>query len=501
MVETITKQNLKKRPPIIVVLGHIDHGKTTLLDYIRKSHVAEKEEGGITQHIGAYEIEFNDQKITFIDTPGHEAFSAMRQRGAKVADIALLVIDSVEGVKIQTKEALDHIKKVNLPMIVVLNKIDKQGANPIKVKQQLAELGVLVEGFGGDIPVAEVSAKTGQGVNDLLEIILLLAEMIELKADYQKTAEGVVIESFLDKRRGPTATLLIRDGVLRKGDIIATPSAYAKVRILENFQRKIIQEAFPSMPAVVLGFNEVPRVGESFKAFPDLESAEAYVEKKEKKRKEILTEILDSDKKILNVILKADAVGTLEALEDVIKRLPQELVLVRLLKAEVGDINESDAKLASSGKAVIIGFRVGIDALARKLIEREKLRVFKFNIIYDLIQKVRELMNELLEPQIIKRLLGKMEVLVVFRKIDKGQIIGCRVVEGVVKKGAKVDIYREEKIIDSGIILNLQKNKIDVEEAKEGEEVGILYSGQKNPKIKVGDRFEVYEEEKIEQKI
>lgn len=501
MIEEKTNQKFKKRPPIIVVLGHIDHGKTTLLDYIRKTHIAEQETGGITQHIGAYEIEFEGKKITFIDTPGHEAFSAMRHRGAKVADIALLVIDSVEGVKTQTKEAIDHIKKIGLPAIVVLNKIDKPGANPIKVKQQLAELEVLVEGFGGDIPAVEISAKTGQGVNDLLDLILLVAEMLDLKADYNAPAEGLIIESFLDKKRGPTATLLIRNGILRKGAIIATPSAIAKVRILEDFQRKLISEAYPSMPVVILGFEEVPKVGDPFKTFSDLENAQAYVVRKERKKKEILSEILEGDKKILNIILKADVLGSLEAIEEVFKGLPQDLVILRILEAGVGDISESDIKLASSGKAVIIGFRVGIDSLAKRLLEREKVKIFKFDIIYDLIQKVRELMNEILEPEIIRHDLGRAEVLVVFKGEKKGQVVGCRVVEGIIKKGAKIEIHREDKILDTGVILNLQKNKIDIEKAREGEEIGILYSGQKNPPIKKGDILVIFEEEKIEKKI
>jgi len=495
------EQKLKSRPPVIVVLGHVDHGKTTLLDYIRKAKVAEKESGGITQHIGAYEIEFKDQKITFIDTPGHEAFSAMRYRGAKIADIALLIIDSVEGIKQQTKEALEHIKKVGIPMIVVLNKIDKQGANVIKAKQQLAELGILVEGFGGDIPVAEISATTGQGVDDLLEVIILLAEMEDLKADLTVDASGVIIETYLDKNRGPTATVLITSGILKKGDIVGTNSAVAKIRFLENFQGEIIDASYPSMPVVILGFDVVPRVGEAFKIFPDIESAQSYVAKKVKKEKELPSEVLESNKKILNIILKADVLGSLEAIENVLKGLPQDLVVIRIFKAGAGDISETDLKLASSGKAVIIGFRVGVDSLIKRIAEKDGIMIFNFNIIYDLIQKVREMMQGLLKPETKRNQISGLEVLAVFKPVEKGQVIGCRVKEGFMKKGVMAEIYRDEKLIDKGKILELQKNNIPVNEAKYGEEIGMLFLGNKKAKVKIGDSVIVFEEETIEHKI
>jgi translation initiation factor IF-2 len=506
-MEKTEGQNLRNRPPVIVVLGHVDHGKTTLLDYIRKSNVAEKETGGITQHIGAYEIEFPStgsgqaKRITFIDTPGHEAFSSMRQRGAKIADIALLVVDSVEGIKPQTKEAIEHIKKVGIPMVAVLNKIDKQGANVIKAKQQLAEAGVLVEGFGGDVPVAEISAKTGQGINDLLEIVVLIAEMKDLKADFATNATGVVIETFLDKNRGPTATILLNNGILKKGDIIATPSALAKVRFLENFQRKIIEQAVASMPAVVLGFDRVPRVGEAFKVFNDMESAVAYVEKKEKKKKDLSAEIYEGDKKILNIILKSDVLGSLEAIEGVLKALPQDLVLIRFLKSEVGDVNENDIKLAISGKAIIFGFRVGVDSLVEGMIDKEGVKFFKFEIIYELIQKVREMMQNLLKPEIKRSEIAFLEVLAVFKPMDKGQVIGCRVNQGFVKKDVKAEVLREEKIIDKGKILDLQRNNVPIDKAKQRDEIGILFAGEKRAKIKIGDSLTIFEEKTIEHKI
>ena len=510
-MEKAEGQNLKNRPPVIVVLGHVDHGKTTLLDYVMKTNVAGGESGGITQHIGAYEIEIGNPpsqeaaarqgKITFIDTPGHEAFSSMRQRGAKIADIALLIIDSAEGVKPQTKEAIEHIKKVGIPMIAVLNKIDKQGANVIKVKQQLAEAGVLVEGFGGDVPVAEISAKTGQGVNELLELIVLVAEIRDLKADFGAMATGAVIETFLDKNRGPTATILLTNGILKKGDIIATPSAVAKVRFLENFQRKIIDEAYPSMPVIVLGFDRVPRVGEAIKVFPDIEAAAAYVEKKEKKKKDLATEIYEGDKKILNIILKADVLGSLEAIEDVLRALPKDLVIIRFLKSEVGDINENDVRLAISGKAIIIGFRVNSDNLIESLIEKEGIRFFNFEIIYELIQKIRELMQELVRPEIKRNEIASLEVLAVFKPLDKGQVIGCRVNQGFVKKDVKAEVLRDGKIIDKGKFLDIQMNNVPIDSARQGDEIGILFSSEKKAKIKIGDSLIVFEEKIIERKI
>ena len=422
MVEEKNK-NLITRPPIVVVLGHVDHGKTSILDYIRKAHVAKREAGGITQHIGAYEIEKDGpltdsgqvKKITFIDTPGHEAFSAMRSRGAKVADISILVVDAGEGVKNQTKEAISWIKKAGIPMIVALNKMDKPTANPEKVKGELSKEGVLVESLGGKVPSIEISAKTGQNIEELLEIILLVAEMEELKGNLKKPAEGVVIEAYLDNQRGPVATLLLNNGVLKLGDIVATSSAYGKVKILENFQGKSINQALPSMPVICLGFTEVPQVGEKFKIFPDIELAQKYLEKKERKREEAPLLFISPEKKVLNLILKADVVGSLEAITDLLQNLPQDKVILRILKKEVGDIAESDIKLAKSAKAKILGFRIKINPIAQQLAERERIKIMSFEIIYELSQGVRQLMERALTPETIKTTLGKVKVLVIFR--------------------------------------------------------------------------------------
>jgi len=484
------------RHPIVVVLGHVDHGKTTILDFIRKTKIAEKEAGGITQHIGAYEINYQGKKITFIDTPGHEAFSAMRSRGAKVADIAILVVAADEGVKPQTKEAIEHIKKWGLSFLVALNKIDKPQSQPQKVKNELAKEGVIVEELGGDVPCVEVSGKTGQGIDNLLEMILLLGEMAQLKGDISSPAQGVVIEAYLDEKRGPTATLLVRDGVLKEGEIIATRSTFGKIKRIESFQGERLKEVFPSSPCVVIGFEEVPQVGEKFKVFKTQEEAFQYIEKKEKKeeeRREVL--YLEKGKKVLNLILKADVKGSLEAIENVLKSLPQEKVVLRVLKSEVGEVSERDIQLALTSKAKILNFRTKLKKPIQVLAERRGVVIQSFDVIYDLAQKVRVLMEEVLGEEKVKKELGKLEVLAVFKTEKPRQIIGGRVIEGEIEKGAMVNVLRKEEIVGKGKIINLQKDKRDVEKVKEGNECGILYEG--DVKIKEGDILEIYIYQKI----
>lgn len=489
-------------------MGHIDHGKTSLLDQIRKTHVAEKESGGITQHIGAYQIEVGNppspkategqRKITFIDTPGHEAFSAMRARGAKVADIAILVIDASEGVQSQTKEAIFQAKSANLPIIIALNKIDKPGANPEKTKRELQKEGILVESLGGKVPSIEVSAKTGQGVEDLLELILLVAEMENLRADVSTPAEGVIIESYLDKQRGPTATLILEKGILKEGDIIGTPSALGKIKNLENFQEKPIKNALPSDPLIVLGLEKVPKVGENFKVFPDVESAKNFLKLPEKK--EVLEAIsISAEQKVLNLILKTDVLGSIEAIEEVLKSLPQEKIVLRILKSEVGEINESDIKFAKSGRALILGFRVKINPAAERISQREKIKIMTFEIIYDLVEGVRKFMEKFMEPETVRQDMGKVKILAIFLVEKNRQIIGGKVIEGEIKKGVQIEVFREEneypqKLVGKGKLINLQKNKKDAERVSKGEECGILFEG--DVKIEAGDILVIYTEEK-----
>ena len=494
----------------MVVLGHIDHGKSSLLEAIKDFRITAKESGGITQHIGAYQIEEKKGKITFLDTPGHEAFSQMRSRGAKVADIAILVIDAAEGLKPQTKEVLLNIKETKIPFIVALNKIDKPEANPEKVKGTLSKEGFLVESMGGKIPSIEVSAKTKKGIPELLELILLISEMEELKADFKKPAEGVIIESYLDNSRGPTATLLLTDGCLKAGEIIATSSASVKVKSIENFQKKQIKEAFPSDPVIIFGFNQVPKVGEEFKVFPDLESVEKHIEtlksraaakgeeedlsSSPEKRTPAVLEIT-SQQRILNLIIKADVLGSLEAVEGILKSLPQEKVILRILKSEVGNINESDIKLASSARATILGFRVKADQTAAKISGREKTKILFFEVIYELAEGVRKLMEKIVQSQDVRTDLGKAKVLAKFLTDKNRQIIGCRVTEGETRKGASIEVFRNEEKIGQGKMINLQRNKKDAALIQKGEECGILFEGE--VKIEEGDILLFYTEERI----
>ena len=502
---------------MVVVLGHIDHGKTTLLDQIRKTHVAKKEAGGITQHIGAYQIVEGDKKITFIDTPGHEAFSAMRSRGSKVADLAILVVDSSEGVKAQTKEAISHIKKSGIPIIVALNKIDKPEANPEKAKRELTQEDVVVESLGGKTPSIEISALTGQGIPELLELILLVAEMENLKVELTKKAEGVVIESYLDHLRGPTATLLITEGVLKQGDILGTFSTFGKIKKLEDFQGRSIEKALPSDPAIVIGFEDVPKVGENFKAFPDLETAKNYLKIPVKKAPEVLppTEVPlvgGVDQKVLNLILKTDVLGSIEAIEEVLNNLPQERVVLRILKSEAGEVNEGDIKLVKGGResmrarpssppspssaarSLILGFRVKINPTAKILAEREKIKIMTFDVIYDLVEGVRKFMEKELRPERVRTDLGKVKALIIFLTEKNRQIVGGKVIEGEVKKGASIEIFRGENLIGKGKLVNLQKNKKDVDRAPKGEECGLLYEG--DTRIEEGNTLVIYQEER-----
>lgn len=483
--------NLVSRPPVVVVLGHIDHGKTSLLMAIRDFNILEKESGGITQHVGAYQIEHASKKITFIDTPGHESFSAIRARGSKLADIAILVIDAAEGVKKQTKEAITHIKNAGLLTVVALNKMDKPNANPEMVKQQLSQEGIVVESFGGTVPSVEISAKMGKGITDLLDIIQLLAEVEDLKADTNAATEGVIIESYMDPQRGPTSTVLVEQGTLRQGDCIGTDSAVAKIKVLEDFLGKTIKEAYLSDPAIIFGFEAVPMVGERFYAYQSIEEAKKHIKPREPFKK-LKTEA-ESDKKCLNLVIKGDAIGSIEAIEEVLKTLPQDTVCLDTIKAEVGNVSESDIRLAKSTKAAIIAFRVKKDKIAELSAEKEKVKVYDFEIIYELAQKVRELMERKLVKEKERVDLGRVKVLAIFRTEKNRQIVGGLVVEGEVQKAASLEIYRNNEKIGSGRIVGLQSNKKDFDVVKKGKESGILYQG--NEKIREGDELVIYKEE------
>lgn len=489
----------KIRPPVVVVLGHVDHGKSSLLEAIKDFKITAKESGGITQHIGAYEVEHNNKKITFIDTPGHEAFSAMRARGTEVADIALLVVDAAQSVQPQTKEAINVIKKAEIPMIVVLNKIDLPTANPEKIKGELSKVDVVVESFGGTVPSVKVSAKDKTGIDELLEMILLVADMQDLKSDTESSPEGLVIESYMDGAKGPVATVIVRKGILKKKDIVATDIALAKVKSLIDFQGKQIDEAFPSQPVIILGFDKVPGTGEKFKKYATAEEAMAKIKKEEPKR-EIGNTVIDSsnpDKKVLNVILKGDVFGSLEAIEGVLKNLPQEKINLRILKSEVGDINESDAKLAEMSNAQIIGFRVKISPTVLQMLRKDterKVRIKTFEIIYELIQEVRNGMEKSLEAEVVRKDLGKIKALVIFWGEKNRQIVGGKITEGEMKKGFKLEVFRDDQKVGAGRIINLQRDKKDMDRLVKGDECGILFEG--NVKVEKGDILVAFMEER-----
>jgi len=485
--------NLITRPPIVVVMGHVDHGKTLLLDFIRKTNVVEGETGGITQHIGAYDIEYNGKKITFIDTPGHESFSAMRSRGAKVADIAILVVAADEGVKAQTKEAILHINEAKIPVIVVINKMDKPESNPEKVKRELVVENIVVESMAGKIPSIEVSAKTGKGVNDLLELILLLAEMEDLKADVSMPAEGIVIEAFLDSLRGPVVTLIIQSGILKAGTIIGTESAVGKLKKIENFKGEVLSEAQPSLPVVSLGFEQVPMVGERFVSYPDFDSAKAGIKKsKDKDYKTMLPS--QADQTVINLILKADVVGSIEAVEQVLRAIPQEKVALKILKKEVGAIDEADIQTAIGAKARIIGFRVKASPAAQGLAERNKVRIIIFDLIYELAQSVRDFMTRSVEPDVIRTNFGRMKAMAIFMTEKNRQIVGGKVIEGEARKGASLEVNRNDEKVGAGRVINLQRNKKDADKVGKGDECGILYEG--NVQVQDGDILVFFSEER-----
>jgi translation initiation factor IF-2 len=496
------------RPPIVVILGHVDHGKTSILDKIRQTKVAEKEVGGITQHIGAYQVEHKSKKITFLDTPGHEAFSAIRSRGARVADVAVLVIAADEGIKTQTKEAIRIIKEEKIPFVVAINKTDKEGANPMRVKQELAEQEVMVEGYGGTVPAVELSARKGEGINELLEMILLVAELEELQAPLDTPAKGVIIESRKDSQRGLVATGIVTEGELKVGDWISAGEASGKVKSLEDFLGKPIKIATASQPCTILGWEIAPRVGQEFKVVAGREEAEKISRTEATlgpvnvfaKGAGAGEEIVN--KKIANLAIKADVQSSLEAIDQILKTIHSEEVDYRVVNFGVGNINDADVKNAIATKASIIGFRVNVDESTRQMAEREKITVRTFDVIYELLEAVRSIMSDLLEPEIKRTPLAKVKILATFKNMAKSQIVGGKVIQGKVVRGAMIDVIRDGAPLVTGKLGQLQRDKVDVAEVAEGLEAGIRFdlppeSTVSLPIIKEGDVLEIYEEEKI----
>ncbi len=495
---------LKARPPVVTVMGHVDHGKTSLLDFIRRTKVAAGEAGGITQHIGAYHVETERGVITFLDTPGHEAFTAMRARGAQATDIVILVVAADDGVMPQTIEAINHAKAAQVPLVVAMNKIDKHEANPEKVKQELLTHGVVPEEYGGDSPVVPVSAKTGQGVDTLLEQVLLQAEVLELKAPTDAPAKGVVIEARLDKGRGPVATLLVQSGTLRRGDIVLTGAVYGRVRAMLDENGKSVQEAGPSIPVEIQGLSEVPNAGEEMMAIADERKAREIANFRQGKFRDVkfakqhatklenmFGQMAEGEKKVLTLVIKADVQGSQEALVHALTRLGTDEVKVTVVHAGVGAITESDVNLAMAARAVIIGFNARADATARKLIESAGIQVRYYNIIYDAVEEIKAALSGMLAPERKESVIGMVEVRQVFRISKIGTVAGCYVLDGVVKRSAQVRVLRDNVVVHTGDIDSLKRFKDDVREVKAGFECGMSLKNFSD--IKEKDQFEVFE--------
>lgn len=479
--------NQLPRPPIVVVMGHVDHGKTTLLDYIRKTNVAVKEAGGITQSIGAYQITHNQKLITFIDTPGHEAFSKMRERGADAADLAILVVAADDGVKPQTKESINILRESKTPFVATLNKIDKNNADIERVKQELAQAGVLLEGYGGNISWQGISAKTGEGINELLDLILLAADVEGLSWNPEAPASGFIIEAKMDPRRGQTAMAIVKNGILKLGDFISTPTAKGKIKILENFLGERTGELQPSSPALILGFENLPEIGEEFHAGSPgsliktnmaTNITNTFFQAPKTEIRKISAQISENSR-VVNLMLKADVAGSLEAVKSVLETLPE----AKIISGAVGDITDGDVKNAQSMDAAITGFNVKISKPAENLAKQQGVKIITSAIIYELHDEVKNLIESLQKPAP----LAELEILAVFSRKGRRQVVGGRVKDGILTLNAIVKIIRGENELGSGKILNLQKVKKDAKKAEKDEECGLLIDS--DAVIAAGDRL------------
>ncbi len=495
---------LETRAPIVTIMGHVDHGKTSLLDYIRSTRVAAGEAGGITQHIGAYHVETEKGIVSFLDTPGHAAFTSMRARGAQVTDIVVLIVAADDGVMPQTKEAIQHAKAAKVPLIVAVNKIDKEAADPDRVKNELAALDVIPEDWGGENMFVHISAKTGEGIDELLDAILLQAEVLELKAVSTGPAKGIVLESRLDKGRGHVATILVQQGTLHKGDIILAGLDYGRVRALLDENGKAISSAGPSIPVEILGLSGTPVAGSEALVIPNEKKAKEvalfrYNKEREgklarqqaSKLENMFSQMGDDESKILNIILKADVQGSVEAISDAVMKLSTDEIKVKIISSGVGGLNESDAQLALASNAILIGFNVRADSTAKQLIEEEGIDLHYYSVIYDLIDEIRAAMTGMLSPEFKENITGIAEVRDVFRSPKFGAIAGCMVTEGIIKRHNPIRVLRDNIVIYEGELESLRRFKDDINEVKSGMECGI---GVKNyTDVHVGDLIEVYE--------
>jgi translation initiation factor IF-2 len=503
-------EKLKPRAPVVTIMGHVDHGKTSLLDYVRRENVVAGEAGGITQHIGAYEVflEDSNRRVTFLDTPGHEAFTAMRARGAQVTDVVILIVAADDGVKPQTIEAIDHAKAAGVPMVVAINKIDKPNANSDVVKKELSEHNVLVEDWGGKVQSVPISAKTGEGVSDLLELLALETEVLELKANPDAPARGIVIESRLDKGHGPIATLLVQRGTLKPGDIFICGNHNGKVRALMNERGVRIKSAGPSQPVQVLGFQTVPQAGDGLAVVDDEKIAKKISGERDRIQREIdrqkihtmsldklSADIREGASKLLPLVVKADVDGSIEALVDALSHIPSDEVKVDVVHRGVGIISESDVLLAAASGAVVIGFNVSINPNATLVAKNNGVDIRVYNVIYDAINEIRLALEGLLEPDIIEKPLGQAEVLKIFKISKLGTIAGCKMIEGVISRSDTARIRRDGEIIKEGKITSLKHFQDEVKEIDVGKECGIGIEGMKN--FEEGDLIETYTTEEV----
>lgn len=502
---------LEKRPPVVTVMGHVDHGKTSLLDAIKKSRVTETEAGGITQHIGAYVVNINGESITFLDTPGHEAFTAMRARGAQITDTVILVVAADDGIMPQTVEAINHCKAANVPIIVAINKIDKPDANPDKVKQELTEHGLVPEDWGGDTICVPVSARTREGIDNLLEMVLLTSEIQELKADPSRKAKGTVIEAKLDKGRGAVASLLVQNGTLHVGDSILVGSTYGRIRAMFNDKGKKIKKAGPSIPVEILGLSEVPSAGDKFNVIKDEKTARDMAENRKDKIRtanlnsthkvsleELYKQIQEGTVKELNIIVKADVQGSIEALKQSLEKLSTESVKVRLIHGAAGAISEADVSLASASNALIIGFNVRPDTNATALAEKEQVDIKTYRVIYNAIDDIKAAMIGMLEPEFKEVIVGKVEIRQVYKISSIGTVAGCYVLDGKITRNSSIRLIRDGIVILEGELGSLKRFKDDAKEVAAGYECGLTL--EKYNDLKEGDILEVFAMEEIKPK-
>ncbi|WP_373502297.1 translation initiation factor IF-2, partial [Aestuariivirga sp.] len=504
-----TDEQLKSRPPVVTIMGHVDHGKTSLLDALRKTNVVSGEAGGITQHIGAYQVETPNGVVTFIDTPGHEAFTSMRARGAQATDIVILVVAADDGVMPQTVEAINHARAANVPIIVAINKIDKPAANPTRVRNELLKYEIVVESMGGDTIEVEVSALKGTNLDKLLELILLQAEVLDLKANPDREAGGMVVEAQLDKGRGPVATVLVQRGTLKLGDIFVAGSAWGRVRALVNDKGVQVKEALPSTPVEVLGLNSAPEAGDQFDVVASEARAREVTDYRERKRREtrgasaarssleqMMSAMKDGNVKEFPILVKADVQGSAEAIVQALEKIGNAEIRSRVIHYAVGGINESDIGLATASGAVVLGFNVRASGQARSAAERAGIEIRYYNIIYDLVDDIKAAMSGKLAPELRETFLGNAKILEVFNITKVGKVAGCQVTEGNVQRGAKVRLIRDNVVIHEGTLSTLKRFKDEVKEVPVGQECGMAFENYQD--MRAGDVIECFRVEKVQ---